>query len=254
MDERPPYFFSPGWPLLYEDNHLLALYKPSGLLVQGDRTGDTSLIDLAKIWIKRRYSKPGNVFLAMVHRLDRPVAGVVLFCRTSKAAARISAQFRENTVKKQYLAVVEGVMEETEGRLVNPIERTHTATSRIVSSNTGATREARLFFRVVDREGEKSLVSIDLETGRHHQIRAQLAHVGFPVMGDLRYGASAPMAEKQIALFAQSLMIHHPVSGESLQFQCPLPLGWPWPGLVDETIAPVWHWSELASDVKQGQE
>lgn len=254
MDERPPYFFSPGWPLLYEDNHLLALYKPSGLLVQGDRTGDASLVDLAKIWIKRRYSKPGDVFLAMVHRLDRPVAGVVLFCRTSKAAARISDQFRENTVNKQYLAVVEDVMEETEGRLVHYIERTQTATSRIVSENTVAAREARLFYRVLDTDGARSLVSIDLETGRHHQIRAQLSHAGFPVMGDLRYGASAPMAEKQIALFAQSLMIHHPVSGESLQFQCPLPLGWPWPGLVDETIAPVWHWSELASEVKQGQE
>ncbi len=249
MNVRPPCFFVPQWPVLYEDNHLLALYKPSGLLVQADQTNDVSLLALAKTWIKGRCNKPGRVFLAMVHRLDRPVAGVVLFCRTSKAAARISRQFREKTPRKRYLAVVEGVMEKPSGTLVHQIERTRTATSRIVADTTPESREARLFYRVMETDSSKSLVSVDLETGRHHQIRAQLAHMGFPVMGDLRYGASGPMPEKQIALFAERLTIAHPVTAARLCFSSPLPLSWPWPGMVDETVAPVWNWRDMAADV-----
>jgi 23S rRNA pseudouridine1911/1915/1917 synthase len=245
MEDRPSYFFVPQWPVFYEDNHLLALYKPSGLLIQADQTKDISLLEIAKIWIKKRYCKPGKVFLAMVHRLDRPVAGVVLFCRTSRAAARISGQFQEKTIKKRYVAVVEGVMEKKSGILVHHLERTHTASSRIVHEKTAAAREARLFYRVLDTDQTRSLVSIDLETGRHHQIRAQFAHVGFPLLGDLRYGASAPMPEKQIALFARSLTVLHPVSGEPLCFTSPLPGGWPWPD-ADEAGAPVWNWSDLS--------
>jgi len=248
MNDRPPYFFVPQWPVIYEDNHLLALYKPSGLLVQADQTKDISLLELAKQWIKARYNKPGRVFLGMVHRLDRPVAGVVLFCRTSKAAARISDQFREKTVKKRYLAVVEGVMKQSSGTLEHYLERTQTATSRIVPGKTAAGRAARLYYRVLDADESSTLVSIDLETGRHHQIRAQFAHIGFPVMGDLRYGASAPMRDRQIALFAESLKVFHPVTGDRLFFQCPLPLGWPRPGMVDAETAPPWHWGELAEE------
>lgn len=246
MNDRPPFFFVPQWPVFYEDNHLLALYKPSGLLIQADQTKDISLLEIVKIWIKERYGKPGRVFLAMVHRLDRPVGGVVLFCRTSKAAARISAQFQESSIKKRYIAVVEGVMEKASGRLIDHIERTQTATSRIVSEKIDTSREARLFYRVVDTDHSRSLVSIDLETGRHHQIRLQLAHLGHPVMGDLRYGASAPMPEKQVALFAESLTVTHPVTGERLCFTSPLPKGWPWPEMVDESAAPVWNWRDLA--------
>lgn len=246
MNDQSSCFFVPQWPVLYEDNHLLAIYKPSGLLVQADQTKDISLLEMAKIWIKKRYNKPGRVFLAMVHRLDRPVGGVVLFCRTSKAAARISGQFQNSTVKKRYMAVVEGVMEQTSSHLVHHIERTQTASSRIVDEKTSDSKEARLFYRVMDTDASKSLVSIDLETGRHHQIRVQFAHMGFPVVGDLRYGASGPMPEKQIALFAQRLTISHPVTRERLNFVCPLPLGWPWPGIIDEAAAPIWNWQDLA--------
>ncbi len=250
MNDRPPYFFVPQWPVIYEDNHLLALYKPSGLLVQADQTKDISLLELAKQWIKARYNKPGHVFLGMVHRLDRPVAGVVLFCRTSKAAARISDQFREKTVKKRYLAVVEGVMKQSSGTLEHYLERTQTATSRIVPGKTAAGRAARLYYRVLDADESSTLVSIDLETGRHHQIRAQFAHIGFPVMGDLRYGASAPMPDKQISLFAQSLSVLHPVSKAPLALSCPLPQGWPWPGMIHGESAPVWNWHALAEAAK----
>ena len=245
MNDRLPCFFSPRWPVLYEDNHLLGLYKPSGLLVQGDQTGDESLLELAKKWIKQRYDKPGRVFLAMVHRLDRPVAGVVLFCRTSKAAARISAQFREKTVEKQYLAVLEGDLERPGGTLVHRMVRMKHGSSRIVAGKEPESREARLFYRLLDRRDGKSLVEIDLETGRHHQIRAQFGYIGHPVMGDLRYGASAPMPDKQVALFARSLSVLHPVSGERLHLACTLPEGWPWPGETDRPQGPPWHWRIL---------
>ena len=131
----PLCFFDPRWPVLYEDNHLLAVYKPSGLLVQGDRTGDVCLLDLGKRWLKARYHKPGNVFLAMVHRLDRPVAGVVLFARTSKAAGRLSRQFRERSVDKQYLAVVGGSVSGDTDRLIDHIER-RDRLSRVVPTPT----------------------------------------------------------------------------------------------------------------------
>jgi 23S rRNA pseudouridine1911/1915/1917 synthase len=136
------------WPVIYEDNHLLAIYKPSGLLVQGDRTGDVSLLDLGKRWLKERYHKPGRVFLAMVHRLDRPVAGVVLFARTSKAAGRLSTQFRERTVEKEYLAVVSGVVSGDSDRLIHHIER-RARKSLVVSEAHGKSQEARLRYTVL---------------------------------------------------------------------------------------------------------
>ena len=204
-----------------------------------------SLLELAKKWIKARYDKPGRVFLAMVHRLDRPVAGAVLFCRTSKAAGRISAQFRENRVEKRYLAVLEGDLDRPQGTLIHRMVRRKNASSRIVSGKEPGSREARLLFRLLDQREGKSLVEIDLETGRHHQIRAQFGYIGFPVMGDLRYGASAPMPDKQVALFARSLSVLHPVSGERLYLECPLPEGWPWPGETDIPPGPPWNCNDL---------
>ena len=235
-------FFDVRWPVLYVDNHLLAVYKPSGLLVQGDRTGDVCLLDLAKQWIKQRYHKPGKVFLAMVHRLDRPVAGVVLFARTSKAAGRLSRQFRERTVDKRYLAVVQGIVKRRSGRLIDHIER-RGRLSRIVARPTEKSREARLRFQRLGQGDEKSLLQVILETGRRHQIRLQLAHLGHPILGDLRYGFKAPLPQKQIALLARHLSVDHPTRGTRLHLTCPIPQAWPWPGgNAQDNERPPWDW------------
>jgi 23S rRNA pseudouridine1911/1915/1917 synthase len=239
------YFYHPDWPVFHEDNHLLALYKPAGLLVQGDKTGEPSLLDLGKTWLKERYQKPGEVFLALVHRLDRPVAGVLLFCRTSKAAGRVSEQFRSGKVKKYYLAVLEGELQEDSGRLIHQIERHDDRSSRIVTEPTPRSQEARLSYRLLETSGSGSLVEINLETGRHHQIRLQMAHIGHPIVGDLRYGASAPLPQKQIALFARRLRLTHPTLKEELLLQCPLPREWPWPVLEPCSQAPPWNWCEF---------
>ncbi len=235
-------FFDSRWPVLYADNHLFAVYKPSGLLVQGDRTGDACLLDLAKGWIKRRYHKPGRVFLAMVHRLDRPVAGVVLFARTSKAASRLSRQFRERHVDKQYLAVVHGAVADESGRLIDHIER-RDRVSRVVAKPTGKSQEARLQYRVLGTNHGQSLLQVGLETGRRHQIRIQLAHMGHPIVGDLRYAGGPPLPGRQIALLARELSVEHPTRGERLKLSCPIPQGWPWPDTgASSCQAPPWDW------------
>jgi 23S rRNA pseudouridine1911/1915/1917 synthase len=239
------YFFHPSWPVFYRDNHLLVLYKPAGLLAQGDDTEEPSLLELGKQWIKTVYNKPGRVFLGLVHRLDRPVAGVMLFCRTSKAASRISEQFRAGKAEKYYFAVLEGELEKKTGSLVNLIDRGARRSSRVVHEKTPSAREARLSFIVLDCAAGRTLVRIKLETGRKHQIRVQFAHIGHPVAGDLRYGAKAPLAQKQIALFAKELIVDHPVGGERLRFESPLPHGWPWQGREGETAALPWDWREL---------
>lgn len=237
-------FYHPLWPIVYEDNHLLGLYKPAGLLVQGDQTREVSLLDLGKRWLKERYQKPGKVFLGMVHRLDRPVAGIVLFCRTSKAAARINEQFRSGRIRKRYLAIVEG-KPAAAGRLVDFIERRDERSSVVVPEPTPKSQEARLSYEVLDTAGPRSLVRIDLETGRHHQIRVQLAHLGCPVLGDLRYGASAPLPRMQVALFAMELELEHPTLKTDLILRSPLPRSWPWPGAREEADSPPWNWSEI---------
>ncbi|MEM5788428.1 MAG: RluA family pseudouridine synthase, partial [Syntrophobacteraceae bacterium] len=230
----------------YRDNHLLVLYKPAGLLVQADETREPSLLDLGKAWLKEICQKPGRVYLGLVHRLDRPVAGVVLFCRTSKAAGRISEQFRAGTTEKSYLAVLEGELKRTEGRLVDSLLRREGRSSIVVPKGTPGSREAILSFSAVEKRKNRTLVQVKLETGRHHQIRVQFAHIGHPVVGDLRYGAPAPLPGKQVALFARELVIMHPVSGERMRFLSPLPRGWPWPGSsADEDCLP-WDWHELA--------
>lgn len=242
-----PYFYIPNWPVFHEDNHLLVLYKPAGLLIQGDDTGDATLMDLVRQWIKTRYEKPGRVFLGLVHRLDRPVAGVVVFARTSKAAGRLSEQFREGRTEKQYMAVLEGIVTEKEGRLIHHVER-RGSSGRVVDHPTAASQEARLTYRLLDTFQSRSLVEIDLETGRHHQIRLQFAHLGCPVAGDLRYGAPAPLPDRQIALFARRLSVFHPTQNAHLTFSCPLPKEWPWPNSEKEPNPPFWNWRDVAAD------
>lgn len=242
------YLYTPEWPVLYMDNHLLALYKPAGIPVQGDESGDISLLDIGKLWLKEKFNKPGNVFLGLVHRLDRPVAGVMLFCRTSKAAGRISEQIRSREINKTYIAVLEGDIGRESGRLINNLERIPGKSSKIVKTRTKTSSEAILSFRTIESSHEGSLVEIDLETGRHHQIRAQFGHIGHPVKGDLRYGAPKPLPEKQIALFARSLEIDHPITGERLLIEAPIPSGWPWKMENKEDI--FWNWSEIKSKIK----
>jgi 23S rRNA pseudouridine1911/1915/1917 synthase len=244
------YFFHPSWPIFHRDNHLLVVYKPAGLLVQADETEEISLLELGKLWLKDVYKKPGRVFLGMVHRLDRPVAGVILLCRTSKAAARISEQFRTGTAEKYYLAVLEGELKEKSGLLVHFIERRENRSSLVVPGKTSGAQEARLSFSVLDYAQGRTFVRIKLQTGRRHQIRVQFAHIGHPVAGDLRYGAPAPLPQKQIALFAKELIVSHPVRDERLRFESPLPSAWPWPALKDNSCLP-WDWRELEKYLHQ---
>jgi len=244
----PLWFLHPLWPVLFEDNHLLALYKPAGLLAQGDRSGDVCLLELGKSWLKQRYRKPGQVFLGLVHRLDRPVAGVMLFARTSKAARRLSDQFRTGQVIKRYLAVVEGQPSPTSGQLRNHLERRLRA-SRVVAESTPTTQEARLKFEVLGHRPHGSLVQVEPETGRRHQIRLQLAHLGHPILGDVRYGAAAPLTRKQIALLAYELSFIHPTQGERLTLRSPIPSDWPWSGLADAQPECFWCWEDLQIDV-----
>jgi 23S rRNA pseudouridine1911/1915/1917 synthase len=239
------FFFVEDWPVFYLDNHLLVLYKPAGLLVQSDETGDISLLELGKEWIKRRFDKPGQVFLGMVHRLDRPVAGVILFAKTSKAAARLSEQFRSGVTRKEYLAIVEGRPKDPSARLVHFLERGDNRSTQVASEPARGRQEARLRYSILDTSETRSLLAIELETGRRHQIRAQLASIGHPIVGDIRYGASAPLDQAQIALLAWKLTVEHPTRRIPLTFETPLPRGWPWPDTTSGELSPVWNWREI---------
>ncbi len=216
--------------ILYEDNHLLAVYKPAGVLAQGDETGDPTLIDAAKAWLKDKYGKPGKVFLGLVHRLDRPVAGVFLFAKTSKAASRLAAQFREGKVEKVYRAVVEGSPAPVEGTLRGYVVKDEAERrSRLVEAGTPGAREAVLDYCVLASEGGTSLVEVIPKTGRSHQIRVQLAGIGHPIVGDVKYGASESLAGGAIALYARELRVAHPTRDERVEIAAGPPPVWPWP-------------------------
>ncbi len=195
--------------ILFEDNHCLAVSKPPGLLTMGDETGDASAADLARDYLKREYNKPGNVFLGVVHRLDRPVSGALLFARTSKAAARLSDQFRRGAVRKTYVAVVEGTVRPAEGTredwLAKDRQRNHVS---VVSRSAPGARHCRLRYRVLDTAGGRSLV--------------QMAAFGHPIVGDLRYGAQDALGH-QILLHAASLEFIHPTLKTDTCVECPLP-------------------------------
>ena len=209
--------------VLYTDNHLLVVRKPAGMLVQGDRTGDTSLLDYARKYIKDKYNKPGNVYLGLVHRLDRPTSGVVVFALTSKAAKRLSEQFRVGSVRKIYWALVEGKTP-TSGTLVDRIHR-HGITSHIARGDGG--QRAELSFRRLRYHKGVSWIEIELATGRHHQIRVQFSHRGYPVIGDFRYGSKVKFGQKALALHARSLTISHPTRKEEMTFLAELESFWP---------------------------
>jgi len=218
---------TPALSVLYEDNHLLGVFKPAGVLVQGDRTKDETLMDLAKTYLKQKYKKPGNVFLGLVHRLDRPVSGVVLYARTSKAASRLTREFVERRVEKTYFAVVLGEPAEDEGDLVSYIERAHKK-ARFSRPESEHAKEAVLSYRVLARKSGLSLVELKARTGRHHQIRLQLAGIGHPVVGDIKYGSPGVLADRTIALHAGVLVVKHPTQDTRVRLSAPPPAVHPW--------------------------
>jgi 23S rRNA pseudouridine1911/1915/1917 synthase len=217
--------------ILYEDNHLLAVSKPAGLLVQGDRTGDPTVLDQAKSYLKQKYHKPGKVYLGLVHRLDRPVSGLLLLARTSKAASRLSEQFRAGQVVKTYLAVVTGRPSPAKGELTAFLSARGDPNGRTQARKqpfSGA-KEAHLTYNVQNCAADRALLEIQPRTGRRHQIRAQLALVGHPVVGDVKYGAEQALPDRSIGLHALRLVVAHPIGGEELVLTAPLPAAWPWP-------------------------
>lgn len=207
-------------PIIYEDNHLLVVEKPPSLIVQEDRSGDADLLTLLKQDIKVRYKKPGNVFLGLVHRLDRPVGGVMVFAKTSKAASRLSNSIRLQDFHRTYLAVVRGVPKERSGRLEHYLYKDKKRNIvRVVSPKEKQAKKAILDFEVLDTTDELSLLSVTLHTGRSHQIRVQLATHGFPLYGDQKYGRHVNRPGQQIALWAHTLAFPHPTTKELKTFQ-----------------------------------
>ena len=211
--------FAPPTPrIVYEDNHLLIVDKPAGMLSQGDDTGDATLVDWGKRYVKVQYAKPGEVFLGLAHRLDRPTSGLVVLCRTSKALGRMQPMFAERAVAKTYLAVVSGKPGDDEQRLEHYLRHDPSVKRmRVHESARKAGPEAKLSslsYRLIGHVAGHSLLEVEPDTGRRHQIRAQLAAVGLPIEGDLRYGAKGPLEDRSIGLHAYRLRFEHPVAGK----------------------------------------
>lgn len=210
--------------VIYEDNHLIAVNKTCREIVQGDKTGDQPLSEMLKAWLKKKYAKPGNVFIGVAHRLDRPVSGVVLFAKTSKALARLNTMFRDGKVKKTYWAIVKNRPPKDEDEVVNWLVRNENQNKSFAFDNErpGA-KKAILHYRLVAASDRYSLLEIDLKTGRHHQIRCQLAHLGCPIRGDLKYGYPRSNRDGGISLHARSASFVHPVSQLPVQIVAPVP-------------------------------
>jgi 23S rRNA pseudouridine1911/1915/1917 synthase len=215
--------------VIYEDNHLLVVLKPVNIPTQEDETGDIDMLTLLKGYIKEKYNKQGEVYLGLVHRLDRPTGGVMVFARTSKAASRLSEQIRNREFKKSYLAVIHGIPDITEGKLEHYLLKdTATNTVSVVNKSTQGAKEAILQYKVLSSLTGYSLVRINLHTGRSHQIRVQFADIGHPLFGDQKYGASLSKPGQQIALWSTSITCMHPTKNEEMTFKCNLPETEPW--------------------------
>jgi len=216
--------------VLFEDNHLLVVNKPGGFLTQPNDTDQASVEAWGKSWLKEKYQKPGNVFLGAVHRIDKPVSGVVLLAKTSKALSRLNAAMRNKQTHKLYIALVQGTLRKKEGILEHYLIHDEYRAS-VVDKKNPAAKLARLRYRVLSETSGYSVLEIILETGRYHQIRAQLADVGAPILGDFKYGSTMPLlgvvSESSIALHHHRLQIPHPISGEMCVFEAPVPSGWP---------------------------
>ena len=210
--------------ILFEDNHLIVINKKPSEIVQGDKTGDKTMPDMIKEYLKVKYNKPGNVFCGVIHRLDRPTSGAVVFARTSKGLERMNAQFREKETNKVYWAIVEQKPEKPVGSLVHFLKKNETKNKSFVTdSEKGGAKEAKLTYQLIASSERYYLLEITLETGRHHQIRAQLAAIGCFIKGDIKYGAKRSNEDGSICLHARRLTINHPVTKKVLTFTADTP-------------------------------
>jgi 23S rRNA pseudouridine1911/1915/1917 synthase len=237
--------------VLFEDNHCLVVNKPAGLLSQGDASGDPSLVDLATLYLKTRYAKPGNVYVGLLHRLDRPTSGIILLAKTSKAAGRLSAQFRDGTISKVYWAIVEGNAREPEGEWVDSLEKdTRQNRSGVVLEESQSSKEARVAFRVLERWDDFTKLELRPATGRSHQLRVQLAGRGLPIVGDGKYGAKGQLkaldGHFRIALHARQLTFTHPTRPEAISVDAPVPADWP-------VLSPAWPKGGSGSSKRAGR-
>lgn len=210
--------------ILYEDNHLIALNKKSSEIVQGDRTGDATMPDAIKSYLKKKYNKPGNVFCGVIHRLDRPTSGAILFARTSKGLERMNKQFRDKETAKTYWAILENKPPSASGTLRNHLKKNEKQNkSYVTSKETKGAKEAILHYRLLSSSERFHLVEVELETGRHHQIRTQFSKIGCCIKGDLKYGAKRSNNDGSICLHARKLSFSHPTTKEPISITAPLP-------------------------------
>ena len=210
--------------VVYEDNHIIIVNKQSGEIVQGDKTGDRPLSDIVKQYIKEKYQKPGEVFLGVVHRLDRPVSGLVVFARTSKALTRLNKMFAEGEIHKTYWAIVKNTPEQPEGALTHWLVRNEKQNkSYAFTTEKPNAKKAILKYKVIDHSDNYTLLEVNLMTGRHHQIRCQLAAMGCPIKGDLKYGAPRSNPDGSISLMSRHVEFTHPVSKLQIAVEAPLP-------------------------------
>lgn len=217
--------------VVYEDNHLIIVNKNCSEIVQGDKTGDKPLSETVKEYIKEKYAKPGNVFIGVVHRLDRPVSGLVVFARTSKALSRLSEMFRNGDIHKTYWAIVKNAPPAMEGELVNWLTRNERRNkSYAYDREVPHSKKAVLDYKVIGRSERYTLLEINLKTGRHHQIRCQLAKIGCPIKGDLKYGFPRSNPDGGISLLSRRVSFVHPVSKKEVDVEAPLPADNLWQG------------------------
>ena len=210
--------------VLYEDNHIIVINKAAGEIVQGDKTGDKSLCDTMKAYIKEKYAKPGNVFIGLPHRLDRPVSGIVVFAKTSKALERLNRMFSEGSVKKIYWALTKGIPNPAEAELESWILRNEKMNKSFsYPKEVKGSKRAILHYRLVAASQNYNLIEVELKTGRHHQIRCQLSSIGCPIKGDLKYGAQRSNPDGSISLHARYIEFVHPVSKQLIAITAPLP-------------------------------
>jgi 23S rRNA pseudouridine1911/1915/1917 synthase len=215
--------------ILYEDNHIIVVNKQPSDIVQGDKTGDATLADKVKAYIKSRYSKPGEVFLGVVHRLDRPVSGVILFARTSKALTRLNLMLKDHQIQKTYWAVVKTAPPQNEDHLIHQLTRNEAKNKSFVSSvHVKGSQKAELLYKLLAKSDKYYLLEVNLLTGRHHQIRAQLANIGSPIKGDLKYGYPRSNADGSIHLHARHITFMHPVKNSIIEITADPPADAVW--------------------------